>query len=301
MSEILIDAEKVLQAQAALAERNKYVDEMNPALRSKFEAMTQKLEEQELQGIKFYHWLGAQVNEILHNEGNVYGVHAMRKISNAWVVGTSTLYKAKNFYAEYTEDELDLLCTCKTAAGTYIGWAHVIQLLGVPRQQRIGMQERIVEEGMSAKALSEVVKEAYGRRRSGGRKFAVPKTVQAGINQLRNVSAQWLRQNADVWSHQDNSYIQKLATTPPDDLTHDTVEELESLKSNQLAMAAACATNATEAGRMIEQVQNVLDERGALMTREIRENKFPTQVQTSDGGGFRAVGRGDTSGNAPLR
>ena len=301
MPNLTTDLVKVADAKAALAERDKIILDMNSALRIKYEEMSARFEEHEMTSLKFYHWLGAQVNEVLEDVGSEYGTGAMKKISRAWTIDPSMLYKAKAFNEAYSEEALDRLCRLKTNAGTRIGWSHVIQLLGVSNVDRDKMQDLIIDEAMTAKELSKLVQQLYGKRRIGGRNFQVPKTVRAGFAQLRTASSRWMHQNSSVWVSQEHSFFQKLEDMPPNEMTHELVDELEQLIDNQSAMAAASAVNADSAARLIDNVKTVLQERERELTQEIREGKLPPRAEIDTGSGRRAVGRGPTSGDAPHR
>ena len=190
MSTTLSDPKKAKQAKNALIKRNKVVADMNSALSSKYHAMTARLDDVMASGLRFYHWLGGEVNEVTKDVDNLYGAGAMKKISEAWTMNPSMLYKAKAFNDAYSDKALEKLCSLKSDAGTVIGWAHVIQLLGIPAKARPAIQERVIDEAMTAKDLGTLVKRLYGQRRTGGRPFMRPKTVRAGLVQLRTVSSQ---------------------------------------------------------------------------------------------------------------
>jgi hypothetical protein len=302
MPNLSTDLVKVADAKAMLVERDKIISDMNSVLRAKYAEMSMRFDEHEMTSLKFYYWLGAQVNEVLEDVGSEYGTGAMKKISRAWTIDPSMLYKAKAFNEAYSEEDLDRLCSLKTTAGTRIGWSHVIQLLGVSHSDRDKMQDLIVDEAMTAKELSKLVQKLYGKRRIGtGRNFQVPKTVRAGFAQLRTASSRWMHQNSSVWVSQEHSFFQKLENMPPNEMTHELVDELEQLIDNQSAMATASSVNADSASRLIDSVKAVLQERERELTQEIREGKLPPRTEPDVGSGRRAEGRGVTSGDAPHR
>lgn len=292
---------KIKEAKEALAERNKVISDMNTTLRVKYDEMSLRLDEEAARGLRFYHWLGAQVNDVVSDDENVYGTGAMKKISAAWTMNPSMLYKAKAFNDAYSEEALDQLCDLKSDAGTVIGWAHVIQLVGVEEQARPQLQQRVVDEAMTAKELAALVKQLYGQRRTGGRPFMKPKTVRAGLVQLRTVSSQWLNRNTDVWNNKDNSLFQELEDLPPEELTYEMVDELEKIVEDQHSMMDACSQNADSASRLMGQVKSVLQEREQELVLEIREEKNPSRDVPVSRSGPRATGRGATLGKAPRR
>lgn len=215
----------------------------------------------------------------------------------------SMLYKAKAFNDAYSEEELNRLCNLKTEAGTLIGWAHVIQLIGIPEKARPRIQDRVIDEALTAKELATLVKKLYGQRAAGGRPFMRPKTVKASLVQLRTVSAQWLSRNSDVWNSQDRSLFQELEDMPPEDFTHELVDELEQIAVDQGSMSSACARNAKSATRLMDQVKSALREREQAIAAVIREERSPPEVAAppATGKSPRATGRGMASGKAPRK
>jgi len=302
MSTTLSDPKKAKQAKNALIKRNKVVADMNSALSSKYHAMTARLDDVMASGLRFYHWLGGEVNEVTKDVDNLYGAGAMKKISEAWTMNPSMLYKAKAFNDTYSEEALERLCNLKTEAGTTIGWAHVIQLIGIPEKARPRIQDKVIDEAMTAKELAALVKKLYGQRASGGRPFMRPKTLKAGLVQLRTVSAQWLNRNSDVWNRQDHSLFQELEDMPPEDVTHEMVDELEAIARDQGSMSSACASNAESATRLMDKVKAVLREREQVLAAAIRGERTPSEAAVpTTGRSRRATGRGMSSGKAPLK
>jgi hypothetical protein len=302
MSTTLSDPKRAQEAKKALVTRNKIVSDMNSALSDKYCAMTARLDDVMASGLRFYHWLGGEVNDVVTNVGNVYGSGAMKKISEAWTMNPSMLYKSKAFNDAYSEEELERLCNLKTEAGTLIGWAHVIQLIGIPEKARPRIQDKVIDEAMTAKELAALVKKLYGQRAAGGRPFMRPKTVKAGLVQLRTVSAQWLNRNSDIWNSQDRSLFQELEDMPPEDITHDLFDELEQIAVDQSSMSSACASNAKSATRLMDQVKSVLREREQVRAAAIRGERIqPEAAAPATRKSPRATGRGMASGTAPRK
>jgi hypothetical protein len=303
MSTALSDPKRAKEAKKALITRNKIVSDMNSALNDKYCEMTARLDAVMASGLRFYHWLGGEVNDVVKNVGNVYGAGAMKKIAEAWTMHPSMLYKSKAFNDAYSEEALERLCNLKTEAGTLIGWAHVIQLIGIPEKARPRIQDKVIDEAMTAKELAALVKKLYGQRASGGRPLMRPKTVKAGLVQLRTVSAQWLNRNSDIWNNQDHSLFQELEEMPPEELTHELVDELEQIAAGQSSMSSACASNAESAARLMDQVKSVLRERDQAIAAVIREERSPSEAAAPPATGTspRATGRGMASGKAPRR
>tara|TARA_Y100001938_G_scaffold136815_1_gene200177 strand:+ start:34651 stop:35718 length:1068 start_codon:yes stop_codon:yes gene_type:complete len=233
--------------------------------------------------------------------GSKYGTGAMRLLGEAWSADVSMLYKSRAFAEAYTEEELEDLCNMRSKSGYMLGWAHVIALLSVPATTRVQLQEQVIEEDMTAKDLGTLIKKIFGKRRAGGPTLIRPKTLQGNITQMQTHSDRWMRSNTDVWNTEDFALFQQISDIPPEEVTHDMVDNLEALMETQEKMAAACAHNAQEAAAAVDYVRNVLQLREQELAAEIREDRQLTREDepVPSVTGRRATGRGVTSGSAP--
>ena len=240
-----------------------------------------------------------------------YGPGAIEKIAAAWTVDKSMLYKSKAFAEMYpSETELDELCSLETTTGQPIGWGHVIQLISVEdRKTRKRLTNQIVEEALTAQQLADIIQKsswpghAGGKRRSGGRPFMQPKTVRAGLVQIRTVSGQWMSRHEEVWAGPDYSVFTELENLPPDELTHEMVDELEQIMTIQAKMATACAKDIVDVNRLITTIKEALEAREqevAAASRGSRADASAEVVTAAKTAAFR-VGGSATKGSAPTR
>jgi hypothetical protein len=100
----------------------------------------------------------------------------------------------------YSAAELNELCElCKRHDRAW-GIKILLALLRVPRAkgQRRAVQKQAAENGWSASQLENEIRRRFGRRRSGGRRPAVPSDVEGVLCQLEAMCERWSRLHAEL-------------------------------------------------------------------------------------------------------
>lgn len=284
---------RVLEILAAEKELEMYISELTVELDR--EPTTEEIAE----------YMGVSVEDVPPD----YGPGAIEKIAAAWTVDKSMVYKSKAFAELYpSESEIDDLCGLETSTGQPIGWGHVIQLISVEDSKtRKMLTGQVVEEALTAQQLADVIQKTSwpghsgGKRRSGGRPFMKPKTVRAGLVQIRTVSGQWVERHREVWAGTEYSVFTELENLPPDELTHEMVDELEQIMTIQAQMQAACAKDIVDVNRLISTIKEVLEEREqevAASSRSRRED-VSAEVTADRTSAVRVGATRVVSGSAP--
>ena len=92
----------------------------------------------------------------------------------------------------YSESELDTLLRMCRDSNFPIGYSLVIRLLAVPKQDRVSVQKRVIQQRMKRRDLDNYISSKYGARRQGGRKPKKYKSTDEALAGLRSMCLAWI-------------------------------------------------------------------------------------------------------------
>jgi hypothetical protein len=130
-------------------------------------------------------------------------------------VSVPTVYKARQFAATYSDEELDQLCARRSPAGKPLGIGHVYELILIRKAKlRLQFEERAALEGWSARRLRTERLLACGasaKASKAGRKPKLPERMPEFLQQLSQRTEQWLRWSVAILA---NSAAQNSTDSP---------------------------------------------------------------------------------------
>jgi len=112
-----------------------------------------------------------------------------------------------------------------------------------------------------------------------------------------------MSRHEEVWAGNDYSVFAELENLPPDELTHEMVDELEQIMTIQAQMQTACAKDIVDVNRLISTIKEALEAREqevAAASRSSREDT-PAEVTTTARTAAVRVGGSAATGSAPTR
>ncbi len=133
-------------------------------------------------------------------------------------VKADAIRKARDFARMYTRPEMESLTQLRNGRGLPLTWCHVRQLLPLThRAERTELQSRAAAEGWSVRELRVQVQARLGGKKSSGAKtFAKPKTSEDALRRLIELSESWLRYYEEVVDVADTGLLVRLSEMPSD-------------------------------------------------------------------------------------
>lgn len=175
--------------------------------------------------IRAFHALGLKVPRKADHK-KTYGQSVVAQFARDSGLNEDTVRKARAFadpVGGYTPAELDELCDEITDAGSrhadsdfsVFRVSHLIRLLSVgPKRRRKAMQGRAVGEGWSTSRLEAEIARVFGTRRAGGRKPAVPRTLEEWLALAERTCESWRRWSATLGRESAGKHVRR-ADLPP--------------------------------------------------------------------------------------
>jgi hypothetical protein len=262
-----------------IAQREGAVEQMNSALRRKFNKIERSVNDLRAENIRYYHKIGKICEEIRSDPDRYVGndgTSGLKLIEQALSTQARTLRSTARFAELYGDEEVEELITMyHTATNFQLHFGHVRYLLTLSTAaQRRKYAIEAVEKMLDPAALHTLIKKRQQRGEGHGRPHAVPKTVAAQIRQVLAISQQWQRKNESVWNgdgEEDNNVFTNVLNTPPDELDQEMLDNLRQIKVLMGQISESATENTGLTGRVIEHVQ------GVLTTREAEEESQETQ------------------------
>lgn len=129
--------------------------------------------------------------------GQTYGSKAIKTVADEWGINEDTLRKMRVFADEekgYSHRELDELCAECLAYDRPLGFSFIVKFLTITEKwERARFQRETIRNGWSLIRVKHELVARYGRRRRGGKRPAIPKTVNELLADLDTKCIGWKR------------------------------------------------------------------------------------------------------------
>lgn len=149
--------------------------------------------------LRKYYELGRRASKT-NPDGTAKEAEPMEDLMVEFGIEADTIRKARTFATAYTTEELEQLIVLRDPKGQPLSWYLVRVLLQVgDKAERAELQREAIERGLSRRDLQAAVRRRQGgKRSSGGKRFAVPKSPQLVLTRLVELSESWLRFYEDM-------------------------------------------------------------------------------------------------------
>lgn len=210
---------------------------------------TRQRARQMLDRLRWYYDIGQRLEaKLRENSGeslNSFGESAGHGLSK------SGMFKARHFARAYNKRDFETLCKMRNPRGLPLGWAHVVELVGIPNaSMRSELQQQAADEGWSRAELAAAIQVRSRNRRLGsGRRVQRPRSAEEGLRRLARSSESWSRTIAAL----------------VDAVDGESVRNSKAARSELDGAIAALEQIAAEAARGIQQL-------GALKRRRSRRS-----------------------------
>lgn len=239
--------------------RKAAIDKMTPALKKKFKDLELKFGSQVESTLKFYRWFGKECSTIASDKTGKYGSDPLNMLADAMSTKRETMRKAMAFYNAYTEQEFKELISLRSDddESFQIMTGHAFHLMTVPdKRVRKRLQKQVVDEKLTPAELLGLIKEHFGGpRSSGGRPLAKPATLKGRLDQMSNMSAQWLRRHHEVWRSEEDDMLAKLMETAPKTYDEQQLKQLLKVRTALAQMSDVAKQDVDDVNRVIEHVE----------------------------------------------
>ncbi len=251
-----------------IAQRDSAIEQMNSALRRKFNQIERSVNDLRAENLRYYHRIGRICKEISTDPDRFLGrdgTSGLKLIEQALSTQARTLRQTASFAKLYDDEELEeLISMYHTATNFQLHFGHVRYLLTLDSTaQRRKYAIEAVEKMLDPAALHTLIKKRQSRGGGHGRTHAVPKTVAAQIRQILSVSQQWQRKNESVWNGdgENNNVFTNVLNTPPDEMDQEMLDNLREIRTLMAQISEAANENVGLTDRVIEHMQGVLARR----------------------------------------
>jgi len=253
------------------------IDSMNPALRRKYDRISQQLKSHDVSNLRFNHVLGTELMEV-ENDPETYTNDGLKLLLAALKVRERAIREVRAFAREYTTADLeDLLTMRREDVGFAIHFGHVRYLLSIPdKEDRRAFTLRALENLWDPKTLREKIQKKYGTKSPHGAPMKCPRTESQQLRQIREVSRTWLTKYQQVWNgtpteaNQHNIFENLLAATP--DVFHeDDLESIQQVREYFDGIETACRESKGIIARIEEYISTCLSAQAAHSQDERRE------------------------------
>lgn len=258
------------RTQGALAIRADAFSQMSPQLKEKCKDIQKGIVERSEGNLRFYWQLGNDCVDIRDNpkkyltdEQQAQEVDPFGLLQRFMSTSKDTLIKAARFADRYERADLERLVKYRnTSDPKYrLNWAHVVNLITVDtKAERIRFERAAVNDLLQPMDLLKLIQKSYGgsRRAGSGRALGIPRSIQAQINQINSVTKTWLNRHTQVWHGPKHSVYTNLMQMPPDDVTTDTLKDVQEICDVMDAMLAAVTEERATAERTLEKLKDTL-------------------------------------------
>lgn len=267
--------------------RSAAVDQMNSKLRRKFTQIEKKVNDLRAENLRFYHKIGEVVLDIKqHPEEYVGhdGTPGIKLIEEALSTQARTLRKAASFAETYSNEELDeLISMYNTQTNFQLHWGHVSFLLTLPaKEQRVKYAMEAVEKMWDPSALHDAIKRRTSRGAGHGRGHEMPATVAAQVRQIKKITDQWVKKNANVWNGEDKNVFENVMNHPPEEMTDELLADLREVKELFTDLIEGVASSDKQLDRVIEHVNGVLEARATAEANAQEHGKEQRNIDLGD-------------------
>ena len=207
-----------------IKKRKAAVEQMNPALRKVFEDIDQSLAVQKADAVRFYHNLGKKVMAV-QDEPEKYagadGTSGFKLLQQAMNLHKRTLQATAQFARTIDDDEMVALCGLYDEATNFsLHWGHMSFLMMVTsKAERLRFAKEAIRQLMQPAALYELIKQAQGGPKHGGKPHQIPDTVDKQVAQVAKLSRQWVTKDEEVWHGDKNNILTNIMNMPEADLS----------------------------------------------------------------------------------
>lgn len=291
-----------------IAQRESAVEQMNSALRRKFNQIERSVNDLRAENLRYYHKIGKICEEISTDPDRFLGrdgTSGLKLIEQALSTQARTLRQTASFAKLYDDEELEeLISMYHTATNFQLHFGHVRYLLTLDSAaQRRKYAIEAVEKMLDPAALHTLIKKRQHRNDGHGRPHTVPKTVSAQIRQILAVSQQWQRKNESVWNgdgENNNNVFTNVLNTPPDEMDQEMLDNLREIKVLMGQISEAANENVGLTDRVIEHTQGVLARRAEEEEAQESQGRSQRAIdldggQSSSGPRSRGQGRGSAA------
>lgn len=270
--------------------RSAAVDQMNSKLLRKFTQLEKKVNDLRAENLRFYHKIGEVVLDIKqHPEEYVGhdGTPGIKLIEDALSTQARTLRKAASFAETYDQGELDeLISMYHKETNFQLHWGHVSFLLTLQnKEQRVKYAMEAVEKMWDPPALHEAIKRRTNRESGHGRGHELPANVPAQVRQIKKLTDQWVKKNAQVWDGEDKNVFENVMNLPPEEMSDELLADLNEVFGLFQELIDGATISISKVERAGEHVKGCLEARAAADASAKEHGKEPRNIELKDDDG----------------
>jgi hypothetical protein len=261
------DIVEVMREEDAATEREKILQKMNPACRTKLDYIESWLRKEMDHTLRSRYDLGLQVKELYDdertNKGKVYGRNAIGRICKLLHWDDGLLRMTLRFVHAYSPEDLERLCSAVLPNGQPLTWSHVRALVPLEAAHRQELLDRTMAEGWTCHELAHEIKH-FGEDRPGdgrGRPPRLPKDFDGAVAQQQESAKRWDRLYDRVWGKQDQSLVTQAAKLAEEEVTEEWLRQARELAWQLRRVADQAVKQAEKAEEVVREFERILDER----------------------------------------
>ena len=263
------------------AAREEAVNEMNSALKRKFQKLDKQFADAREENLRFYYKLGCELIEI-RNAPEVYTDRASALLEKAFATQKRTLRKAVQFADTYREAQFEeLLALQHEGTGFRLHWGHLTYLLAAPTVEKgLSLAAQAVNSLWDPPALHAHMKSnPVGQRsgRGGGRPQKLPQTLHMQIRQMLQVCDGWVKKRK-LWQAdgEDGNVFSRIMQTPPTNLNKDDLANLRKIAEQLQEIGAEAVIMLDQVNQCATRVDTVLAQQAEQLAQEAESAEAPT-------------------------
>lgn len=260
--------------------REELLAEANQALRDKVDWVINWYKNDTKNSLLSRWQLGAQVAEIIQDQREsgcrTYGTRAFQTIALFSGEAEGSLRVCARMAHCYNEREIIKLSELTMADGlTPISFSHMRALISLDSpEKRQEALELTLERCWTAEQLSKYVKAQTGARNTNnpdGRPVAIPRDLNAVIDQQLSFADDFDKRNTRVWNNPAHSVATQMIKLPKEQYTEDLATKLSRLAHQMEVVSQEAMKRRAEALEKWQEVRNELDSRYANGVRLLAE------------------------------
>lgn len=188
-------------------------------------------------GIMGRYELGEIVRDFTKDERS-YGEEAVPNLAVVLDEDPNNLWQYRQFVGTYTRNQVEALLGKAAKAGYKLTWSHLDALSGIAGTKATAVRKQleqacIVERLNVAELRAKIQKKKGGKTSQGGRKPNKPRNILQGVGQMEKAFDTY----ANKWNGWAEVIWDGVANAGPDQITEETVEQLEEGKKSQEQLA----------------------------------------------------------------
>lgn len=199
------------------------------------------------------------------------GPGSVKLLASYFDLTTDTFTRYRNLYMAFDEKTFSWALEQRMVeSGRMLTWPHCVRLMTVADEnQRIGYLKDIFKYGWSPEELAKQITKDEGRLpRPGGRKVAVPKTLEGRLTNQSEILRIVIRNDEAIWRNEEAGILKAIETLPEEKLTPELAQQVE----QSLAVLRHAQTVLTENTKMLQNASRLLSRKlGKVAQREAEE------------------------------